>query len=344
MLLAEFAALDRISDVAHPPNATSSVGYSLVLGVLTHTGPGQRENRNAHRQTWLKRTSPCVAEDADHGAPTNMVVRFVLEERERESSLAESVLHSDLSYVVVPDGRLASKPLAWLRHAAQVWPAASLIGKCDMDTFIYPCMLMHDLELHRMDPGASLYYGTMVLWHGCAKRGPPRMVCYSQGGLYVLSRHLTLWVTRSGHAQRHAALDYAFEDVTLGSWIRHFAEAHREKVHFRGEGTFGDRNTRLARLAAGQYSAGPFVHLNLNAGGNATTEPVDTDWCVGIYSEYGCCAVRGEGRRLRRHCATLESKECRTDPLHPRPVAGCQPDARAALHPKGRISQMQGGT
>ena len=43
------------------------------------------------------------------------------------------------------------------------------------------------------DHSHDLYYGLQMLWHGCAKRGPPPLTCYAQGGLYMLSRGFINW-------------------------------------------------------------------------------------------------------------------------------------------------------
>ena len=320
-----------------PPLIRSSVGHSVVLGVLV--AAENRMARDVHRSSWL-RESPCIANH--HGTPGKVLVRFVLSERERDATAAEIVLHADLAYV---SGGLHIKPLAWLQYAVREWPAATLIGKMDGDTFVYPCMLLHDLEAQSVGAHGSLYYGTHMLWHSCARRGPPRMTCYAQGGLYILSRHLTLWLTASGYAHRHAPVGYSFEDVTLGAWIRHFAETHNEVVRYAGNGSHGDRGARLGSLASGRYSAGPFIHLNLGSGGNVTAEPLDADWCVGVYREYGCCAANAasDGRRLRRHCAALESSQCRREPLRPRPVTGCQGDVKAMSGPAAHHSHEHSG-
>lgn len=340
MSLADAAArlFSSVTDALTPPNAsTSALGHSLVLGILT--GASGRSARDVHRTTWMH-DSPCVAPDADHGGPGRILLRFVLEERDREESFVVSQMLSDeqrrfgdLTFLK-ESGGLHLKPLHWLRYAMRNWPASTLVGKMDADTLVFPCMLLHDLESHFLagGRGSHLYYGTHVLWHGCSRRGPPRMTCYAQGGLYVLSRHLATWVGSYGYAQRHAPIEYAFEDVTLGSWIRHFAEAHGETVEHRGEGVHGDRLARLAALGAGRFAAGPFLHLNLNSGGNASAEPVDADWCIGVYRQYGCCdSSAREGRRLRRHCAAMESQQCRLEPLRPRPVPGCQGESKSVL-------------
>jgi hypothetical protein len=379
------AVLSHVVD-ASPPNVTSAAGHLLVLGILT-AGDHAKGVRDVHRRTWL-RGSPCVSPDSDHGSPMRMVVRFVLDERDRPSVAGELQRHGDLSFVppLEPEGArsedgggLRLKPLAWIQYALVTWPASTLVGKMDADTIVFPCMLLHDLDAHfrdaqqqqqqqhgRQSPqppqqqvgllsdaegggaggafmgsaaaggGVSLYYGTHILWHGCSRRGPPRMTCYAQGGLYVLSRHLASWVGGFGATRRRAPVDYAFEDVTLGSWVQHFADLQgdEEVVAYRGEGTHGDRNARLASLAAGHFTVGPFIHLNLQSGGNASHEVVEGEWCTGVYRQYGCCdRSASEGRRLRRYCAALESHQCRMAPRRPRPVPGCQGDSRAASHP-----------
>ena len=360
-LLEQLAPLHAIPDVVDAPLPPISV----AMGVLV--APSAHAQRQAVRQTSLK--SQCVSKTP---APGRVLMRFVVEER-TDALREEQSRHGDIAFIslAAQRGELKWKPLKWLQIALLRWPA-TLIGKMDADTYIWPCMLLRDLQRSidadaARDPASAiqtrrggplsapsdwfdhshdLYYGLQMLWHGCAKRGPPPLTCYAQGGLYILSRGFINWTRTSEgfrkHVRTHSPIGYAFEDAYLGWWLRKYAEERGDelRVYLGGTGSYGDRKARLAALAEGKHEAGPFVHLNLGSGGNMTVEPDQETWCTGVYKDYECCQPPNtKERKLRRHCAALESEQCRMDPsmlTQPRPVTGCLGEFSRKGKEKGR--------
>jgi hypothetical protein len=385
--------LDLLAPLRAIPDAQNTSDPTVVLGALA--APEALALRQASRQTWMR--GSCVLRRGRTPQPGQMLVRFVIEDTVRAAYAVEQRRHGDLVFIDLATAtRSASsdlrwKPLRWLQHAAAEWPHASFIGKMDLDTYVWPCLLLRALAATAAESarGASrVYYGTQVLWHGCATRGPPPMTCYAQGGLYVLSRALISTTASASFARlaaRHPPVTYAFEDATLGWWLRMHDEEQlllqsqshgprattqaaaasppskqasaaagasgtggpqeigaTARVAFRGGGVYGNRAARLRAVAEGRHEA-PWVHLNLGSGGNATYEPEHAAWC-GAESEYarrGCCA-RGRERKLRRHCAALESERCVREPHRPQSVPGCATAIRVERTRASHGHQLKG--
>jgi hypothetical protein len=319
-----FSALPRRIDSSSSATLTAP---SIILGLLTASNAHRA--RHVHRSTWM--LSPCVRVRASSFIKSSagfILVRFVVWESDFITLKAEQSSYGDLAFVgpttklpklktVANAPLLPLKPLLWLQYAVLRHPTATLIGKMDSDTYVYPCLLLRDLEsrLAGMESHKHMYYGTHQLFHGCNQRGPPPATCHAQGGLYVLSAAIANWTLASPFVARHPPVSYAFEDSQLGAWVAAFTRDTNESVLFAGDGVYGDREARLKALSSGKYSAGPWLHLNLHHGGE------DWNWCSGVYQSMGCC--RHLSFRTRTGCAKEESENCRREPLKPMHVSGC---------------------
>ena len=363
------AAVSRVrKQVSDAPLAAPLVAQnasSLVLGVLTANR--QHVVRGHHRSTWMR--SACVLREPESARPVvgRALVRFPVSAGARSDgpTVAEQARYHDLAFVTHPGAGGAQReggdprllPLRWVAHAAAAFPTADFIGSVAADAFVFPCMLLLDLERQwRTDAvvasgSTALYYGMHGLWRGCPgtpaarargsivrRAAVPNATCHADASLYVLSTSIGIWLAGGTGRETHdrgdwkplgldaALADPSLEGAAVGAAVLGYTRATLMPVRYVGEGVRSNEAdaARLQRLGSGRIDAGPWIPQLSRHLGSAPATPRDIYVCPRGLQEAACC--RSETTKLpANHCAREEAAECRRYAVHPRPPKGCLP-------------------
>ena len=229
-----------VQSTAPPPPPPPAPPLTLFVGISS--SPENRWRRDAIRKTWLQ------AESVKSG---RVVVRFFVGHRETPELDTEVTREEDQNQdmVVLPrqEGyyyELVNKTLAIFQYAAEKFPSALFVMKCDDDTFVYLDALLPVLA--PLDP-RSLYLGRIHVnaapirwehpkWRVTEDEYPDKVYpSYAAGAAYILGGGLVRDLMAE-HARGGLSLALKFEDVSMGIWLRHLAKDLGREVNYHHHG------------------------------------------------------------------------------------------------------------
>lgn len=207
------------------PETARKASPVLLYGVFSVLD--QADGRRIIRETWMDDPAVCnnsTARSTSPAANCTMQVVFVIGrvsgDHERAAIEAENSTYGDIVELECAENMNDGKTYSWFSYATTRFSEnVSLIGKGDMDTYIYADELSEAVRGFWVTNQTYLYGGVALDFFNCGEWDHcPKKWVYMSGQMYFLSVPLLRWIVDPENHEVRSQIT-GHEDLTTGRWV-----------------------------------------------------------------------------------------------------------------------------